>query len=32
MQDFKKQLVGEHEIKKDRDQRIDKLRNELEAM
>lgn len=32
MQDYKKQLVGIQEIKKDRDDRIDKLRGEFEAL
>ncbi len=32
MQDYKMQLVGVQEIKKDRDDRIDRLRAELDAM
>lgn len=32
MQDYKMQLVGVHEIKKDRDDRIDRLRGELDAL
>ena len=32
MQEFKKQVVGIDEIKRDRDERIDKLRQEYEEL
>ena len=32
MQEYKKQLVGIQEIKKDRDDRIEKLREEFESV
>ena len=32
MQEYKKQLVGIHEIKKDRDDRIEKLRDEFDVL
>jgi hypothetical protein len=32
MQEYKKQLVGVSEIKKDRDDRIEKLREEYDAL
>jgi hypothetical protein len=32
MQEYKKQLVGVQEIKKDRDDRIERLRDEFDAL
>ena len=32
MQDYKKQLVGIQELKKDRDDRIERLREEFESV